>query len=409
MHSFIHKFGGAAVIAVLMLGAFVAGAQFGYDRGPAISEVIAVTNKTNLVSESADFDPFWQTWKTIDQKFIENGNSTTSKHVSDQERVWGATRGMVESLGDPYTVFLPPVEKKKFDDDIAGNFGGVGMEVGMKDGKVTVVAPLPNTPAKRAGIQTGDRVLKINDENIAGLSIDEAISRIRGKAGTSVKLTIERPSEKELKEITLVREVITIPTIETKKLPGGIFVISIYNFSAQSPNLFRAALREFVESKSTKLILDVRGNPGGYMEAAIDMASWFLPRESVIVREVRKDASEKAYRSHGYNVFTNKLKLVVLMDQGSASASEILAGALKEHGKATLVGEKTFGKGSVQELIPITKDTSLKVTVARWLTPNGHSISASGLEPDIKVGITKEDVEADRDPQLAKALEILTK
>jgi carboxyl-terminal processing protease len=191
-------------------------------------------------------------------------------------------------------------------------------------------------------------------------------------------------------------------------LPGGVFKIDLYSFSLNSPNLFRGALREFITSGADKLILDLRGNPGGYLEASIDMASWFLPSSKVVVREdFGGRREERVYRSRGYDIFTDDLKFVILVDKGSASASEILAGALQEHGKAQIVGEKTFGKGSVQELVDITSETSLKLTVARWLTPNGNSISETGVEPDFAVERTAEDRSAGRDPQLNKALEVL--
>jgi carboxyl-terminal processing protease len=194
-----------------------------------------------------------------------------------------------------------------------------------------------------------------------------------------------------------------------KQLENGVFLIELYNFSANSPNLFRAALRQFIESGSDKMIFDLRGNPGGFLEAAIDMASWYLPAGKVVVREDFGGArSEKVYRSRGYDIFTDNLKFAILVNGGSASASEILAGALSEHDKAILIGEKTFGKGSVQELINITPNTSLKITVARWLTPNGRSISEEGITPDILVKRTAEDIAASRDPQLQKAIEILT-
>ncbi len=205
-----------------------------------------------------------------------------------------------------------------------------------------------------------------------------------------------------------MRDIINIPTINTRELPGGIFVIELYSFSAQSPNLFRGALREFMLSKSDKLILDLRNNPGGYLEAAIDMASWFLPSNKVVVREdFGTSQKERVYRSKGYDVFNENLKFVILIDGGSASASEILAGALAEHNRAILVGTKTFGKGSVQELVDITKETSLKITIARWLTPNGQSISDGGVTPHHIVEYTAADREAGRDPQLDKAVEVL--
>ncbi len=283
------------------------------------------------------------------------------------------------------------------------------MEVVAKDGAIIGIAPLKNSPASRAGIIAGDRIVKIGNKETSNLSTEDAVGIIRGPKGTWVTLTIFRNGAKEPFDIEVVRDVIDIPTIDTRELPGGIFVIELYSFSAQSPNLFRAALREFILSDNDKLILDLRGNPGGYLEAAIDMASWFLPSSRVVVREdFGRSRDEKVYRSKGYDVFSENLKFVILIDRGSASASEILAGALAEHGRATLVGDKTFGKGSVQELVNITSETSLKITIARWLTPNGLSISQDGIEPKFLVKYTPDDREAGRDPQLEKAIEILT-
>ena len=244
------------------------------------------------------------------------------------------------------------------------------------------------------------------------MTAEQAAHLIRGKGGTSVKLTILSKDEEKSREITLVREIIQIPTIDTEKKTNGIFVIKLYNFSANSANLFRNSLREFIDSGSDKLILDLRGNPGGYLESAVDVASWFLPVGKIVAQEKFSSGEETIFRSKGYNVFNSpagKLPFVILVNEGSASASEILAGALQEYGIAKLIGSKTFGKGSVQELIQITSDTSLKLTIARWLTPNGKSISEQGLEPDIKVEIKKEDIDANRDPQMDKAIEILNK
>ena len=290
------------------------------------------------------------------------------------------------------------------------------MEVGVKDGLLTVVSPLPGSPAKLAGIKAGDKIIEINGEVAAEITVDKAIGKIRGPEGTKVVLTLITPytsSAGQLPsphQITVTRAVIEIPTIDTELRPDGIFVIRLYNFSANSPELFRQSLQKFSASKSNKLILDLRGNPGGYLEAAVDMASYFLPKGQVIVWEHQgADAQDVAYRSKGYDVFADNLKMVILVDKGSASASEILAGALAEYDIATLVGETTFGKGSVQELVPVTADTSLKVTIARWLTPKGVSISKAGLKPDIEVKMTLEEYTAGKDHQFDKAIEILKK
>ena len=242
------------------------------------------------------------------------------------------------------------------------------------------------------------------------MAVDAAVKLIRGEKGTSVKLLIVRNGDVKPIEISVVRDTINIPTIDTKLRSDGIFIISLYSFSENSPSLFTKALREFVISGSDKLILDLRGNPGGYLEASVDMASWFLPTGKVIVREdFGKKQKEEVYRSKGYDIFSDKLKMVILINRGSASASEILTGALSEHGKATVVGERSFGKGSVQELVNITNDTSLKITIARWLTPNGKSISEEGITPTYVATSSEKDLKDGRDVQLEKAVEILLK
>jgi len=396
--------------ALLILGAIIAVSSFnlGFNSGEkSISTtVVGLENMAEDKPADVDFAPFWKTWNLINEKYVPA--STTNETIDNQEKVWGAIEGLTRTLGDPYTVFFPPVESKLFEADIRGNFEGVGMEIVAQDGAVTVIAPLKNSPAAKAGIMTGDRIVKIDSKETANLSTEDAVALIRGTKGTRVTLTIFREGKREPFEIGVVRDVIDIPTIDTKELPGGIFVIELYSFSAQAPNLFRTALREFILSKNDKLILDLRNNPGGYLEAAIDMASWFLPASKVVVREdFGRAREEKIYRSKGYDIFNENLKFVILVDKGSASASEILAGALAEHGRAILVGDKTFGKGSVQELVDITSETSLKITIARWLTPNGLSISQDGIEPEFLVKYSASDREAKRDPQLEKAIEIL--
>lgn len=396
--------------ALLLLGLIIAIIFYsiGFNSGEkSIStQIVGIENTMEGQPLNVDFAPFWKAWNLINEKYVPA--STTLKTVDNQQKVWGAIQGLTGSLGDPYTVFFPPVEAKLFEADIRGNFEGVGMEILAQDGVIVVIAPLKGSPAARAGIVSGDRIIKIGDKETSSLSTEDAVQLIRGKKGTTVTFTVFRDDVKEPFEVKVVRDVIDIPTINTKELGDGIFVIELYNFSEQSPNLFRAALREFILSKNDKLILDLRNNPGGYLEAAIDMASWFLPSSKVIVREdFGNGDEEKVYRSKGYDIFTDNLKFVILVDGGSASASEILAGALAEHGRAKLVGEKTFGKGSVQELVNITSETSLKITIARWLTPNGVSISQNGIAPEFSVPYTSADKQAGRDPQLQKAIEVL--
>ncbi|MCR4334135.1 MAG: S41 family peptidase [Patescibacteria group bacterium] len=386
------KYVSSVVVAMVILGlVFMAGAYAGSK------------NRINVANiNSVDLSPFWKEWSILTEKYV------SSKPIpNDQERIWGAMQGLASSMGDPYTVFFPPKESKIFESDIAGNFEGVGMEIALKDQILTVVAPLKGSPAEKAGIKVGDKIVKINATSTIDMSTDNAVSFIRGKKGTIVTLNVFREGIKAPFDVKITRDTIDLPTIDTELRKDGVFVIKLYSFSANSPDLFRNALRQFYESGSQKLILDLRSNPGGYLEASVDMASWFLPSGKIVVTEdFGKNGDDKIYRSRGYNVFSN-LHFIILVDGGSASASEILAGALQEHGIVKLVGTKTFGKGSVQELVPITSDTSLKVTVARWLTPKGNSISEGGLKPDYEVKISQTDIDKKIDPQMNKALELL--
>ncbi len=358
-------------------------------------------------SETVNLDLFWKVWDTLEERFV---SSTTTDPRTEEEHVWGAIQGVVNSYGDPYTVFMPPEDTKIFESDIAGEFGGVGMEVGMRDDVLTIIAPLPNTPAQKAGILSGDVLVKIDGKSTEGMSVDQAVSKIRGEKGTSVSLSLYRKDVTELIEVSIVREIINIPITETEE-KDGVFIIRLYSFSANSEALMQEALRSFMKSSSDKLVIDLRGNPGGYLQSAVGIGSFFLPTGKVIVREnFGDDKEEQLYRSTGKDLMKYKqFKLVVLVDGGSASASEILAGALKEHGVATLIGTHTFGKGSVQELVDMPGGASLKVTIARWLTPDGTSISDGGLAPDIEVKVTPEDRAAEKDPQEDAAIEFLKK
>lgn len=383
----------------LIIVAFFLGMFYGKEN-KTITNGVELTNSDVVTIDQ--FANYWRAWKILDDKFV------TSASTTAQDKIWGSIKGLASSYGDPYTVFFPPVEAKMFQEDISGNFEGVGMELGIKNNQLVVVSPIKNSPAWKAGVKAGDIITKINDKNAIDMTVDQAVKLIRGKKGTVVKITfVQAGGSKEI-ERSITRDIIDIPTLDTYTKPGGIFVIKLYSFTAQSPYLFRNALRDFILSGNNKLILDLRGNPGGYLDAAWDMASWFLPAGDVVVTEDfgRKQES-KIYRSKGYNIFGSKLKMIILVDSGSASASEILAGALSEHGVAKLVGTKTFGKGSVQELVSLTSDTSLKITIARWLTPRGHNLSHDGLTPDVTIPVNEKD--PTKDVQLDKAVEILSK
>ncbi|MFZ2048941.1 MAG: S41 family peptidase [Minisyncoccia bacterium] len=398
------------IFLAIIVGALIF--AWGYHDGKtsvsSTNSLSTIENGTEGQPIKVDFSPYWKAWNTINEKYVPT--ATSSKDVTDQDKVWGSIQGLAASLGDPYTVFFPPTQSEQFAQDIRGNFEGVGMEVVSQGGSLVVIAPLKGSPAERAGLLPGDRIIKINDKDTSNLTTEDAVKLIRGPKGTTVTFSVARAGHKQAFEVKVTRDTIDIPTIATKKLDGGIFKIDLYSFTATSPNLFRNALRKFVESGDSKLILDLRGNPGGYLEAAIDMASWFLPSGKIVVREnFGQTKEETVYRSKGYDVFPDSLKFVILVDGGSASASEILAGALSEQHKATLVGDKTFGKGSVQELVDITPKTSLKVTIARWFTPNGLSISKQGITPEFVVKRTEADMLGGKDPQLDKAIEILNK
>lgn len=412
MHGVQWKAAGVLLSLALAFGIGVAAGVHERDWSSAAAQGLFGVKTVILPSDeqpkTLDFSQFWKAWYLLDEHYIPTSASATVP--TSETRVWGAIEGLTKSYGDPYTVFLPPSDAEVFSENISGEFQGVGMEIGIRNGILTVVAPLKGTPAERAGIRSGDLLLFIDGKPTEGLSVEEAVKRIRGPKGSTVSLTIIREGESSPLEILVVRDTIHIPILNQYLRSDGIFVIELYSFSSNSPDLFRAALRAMVESGSTKLLLDVRSNPGGFLQASVEIASYFLPVGEVVVAEDFMGKQETVmHRSVGYNVFHNKkLSMAILVDRGSASASEILAGALREHGIAILVGEKTFGKGSVQELLDLGGGAELKVTIARWLTPKAISIAEGGLTPDVIVLITKEDLEADRDPQLEAAVLWLT-
>ncbi len=392
------------IIFALFFLTFIVGIYVGDYNRPEIDKVLGLSNKETQVTTKTDFSSFWKVWNTINEKYPK------ADKINDQDKVYGAISGLVSSLDDPYSIFFNPDDTKAFEEEIAGNFDGIGMEVGIKDKVLTVIAPLKDTPAYRANIKSSDKILKIDAKITTGLSIEKAVKLMRGPKGTSVTLTIFREGLQQPKEITIVRDTINIPTLDIEIRKDGIFVIKLYSFSANSANLFRQAMRQFIDSGSDKLLLDLRGNPGGYLDVAVDMASWFLKGGKIIVTEdYGNNKTAEIFRSKGYDIFNDKLKFVILINNGSASASEILAGAMQDNGRAKLVGSQSFGKGSVQEVVKITPNTILKITVAKWLTPNGASISEKGLIPDYPVEITQKDFDAKKDPQMDKAVELLLK
>lgn len=347
---------------------------------------------------------------TLGEKFVFWKSSSTLP--TQKELEYGMITGYVSAYKDPYTVFFPPKESKTFAETVKGSFGGVGMNVGMKDGNIVVIAPLKDSPAMKAGIKAGDIITAVDGKNMIGQQSDEAVSLIRGELDKPVTITVLHQGDSATVDITIIRKEIKIPTIDTEK-KDGVFVIRLYNFSAESPELFRKALMEFVDSKLKYLVIDLRGNPGGYLEAAVNMSSYFLKEGQVVVSERHGKAENVVnHRSTGITGLPAGIKIAVIVDGGSASASEILSGALRDHGVAKVVGVKSFGKGSVQELINFDDGSSIKVTVAKWYTPNGVNISEHGIVPDIeeKATTTLKDKKGNvLDNQLYKAIEIVKK
>jgi carboxyl-terminal processing protease len=345
-----------------------------------------------------DFSLFWDAWRVVQEKFA------TKEPLNAQNMVYGAISGMLGSLDDPYTIFMNPEDSKRFFDDLEGSFEGVGMEIGIRNKALSVIAPLEGTPAQRAGVRAGDRIVKIDETVTEGMSIEKAVSLIRGPKGTSVTLTVFREGWDATQEITIVRDVIVIPSLEWE-LKGDVAYIKLFQFSEKARRDFRKTSQEILASNAKSIVLDLRNNPGGFLDVAVDIAGWFVERGSVVVTEELKDeAKQRVHEARGTAGLIS-LPLVVLINEGSASASEILAGALRDNRGILLVGKQSFGKGSVQEIENLRDDSSLKVTIAKWLTPKGDVIQGVGLKPDIEIENTLEDEEKGIDAQLDKALE----
>lgn len=437
---------------VLIAGvAFYTGLHVGEGRIPEVEKITSLINVEDDVltaqvagdTEKVDFTPYWRVWNTLERKFIPFG-TTTAEEVDAEKRMYRSIEGLVASYNDPYTVFMQPQLAEEFKIATKGSLEGIGAVIGERDGGLVVVGPLPGSPAEIAGLVAGDKILTIDGTSVAGMVVDDAVKLIRGQGGTVVVLSIQSEG-KEPRDVSITRGTIEIPStahaVIEREVPkiavaskneeqtasaGGaevvqpaepekpvememqdFYILRLFSFSQTSINAFERELHDFVESGSKSLIIDLRGNPGGYIESAIQIASWFLPDGSVVVREYSgPQKKEILHTSQGKDLFKDGIpKIVVLVDNGSASASEILAGALQEHGVATIVGTNTFGKGSVQELISITDTLSLKVTVARWYTPNGVSISQGGLTPDVRIDPT---TATSSDPWLDAAVKVLS-
>lgn len=358
--------------------------------------------KEGQIAQNIDFSLYWEVWDAIKNKYVDK------EGIEDKELFYGSLEGLVRSVGDPYTVFMDPQESLDFEKSLReDSFEGIGAEISIRDNILTIVAPLSDTPAAKAGLQPGDKVLAIDGESTANIGLDDAVQKIRGEEGTVVTLTISRKSFEQARDIDITRGYIVVKSVRVQEKEDGIYVIEITNFKNDTVELFNSAVRDIIAQDPQGIILDVRNNPGGYLDGAVEVASEWVEDGNIVLEEFG-DGSKQEYKARGMARLKD-IPTVVLVNIGSASASEIVAGALQDHGQAIVLGEKTFGKGSVQSLENFSDQSSIKVTVAKWLTPNGSTIQDKGIEPDIKVEMTEDDYDQVKDPQMDKAMEVLIK
>ncbi len=341
-----------------------------------------------------------QIWDILQAEYI------LPEQLDAQEMLHGAAAGFVSAVGDPHTAFVEPVRAAIMQEDMEGAFEGIGATVEMREGILTVVRPLPNSPAEKAGIQAGDEILEADGQSLEGMDIMEAITLIRGPRGSTVRLLVRRDNIEEPFIVSVTRDRIELQITETRMLDGDIAYLSLSEFNAQSARQVRSDLRELLRDNPNGLILDLRNNPGGYLQMAVDIAGEFLPRGALIVTETQRGERDVDLRVSRAGVALD-IPMVVLVNGGSASASEIVAGAIQDHERGILVGEATFGKGSVQQTHSLLDGSTLRVTIAKWILPGGRILNQDGLEPEIVVSMTPEDVAEGRDEQLERAVEYL--
>lgn len=416
------RFLGFFFLLFLVASAYTIGVEAGkQSNSSGASENKLSSPVSSLFSPSSgtahpSLDIFWKAWDIVHERFVD-GDSLDSTAL-----MYGAINGMLSATDDPYTVFFNPEENKAFEEDIAGSFEGIGAEIGMKNHILTIVAPLDGSPAERAGLRAGDAIIKIDGELTAEMTIDQAVKKMRGAKGTNVTLTLFHEGDDDTHDAVVTRDTISVKSVKVEwKESDTVAVMKINQFGETTVDEFGAAARTVLDKHPQGLVIDLRNNPGGLLDAAVRIASLFLPKNTTAVIEEDRSKKQDPMKTLGSirvdingkseslpaNMFGG-IPTVVLIDGGSASASEILSGALRDNrSDIVLIGEKSFGKGSVQELVPVTKDTSLKVTVAHWLTPSGRQINKEGIAPDVEVKRTPEDRDANRDPQIDKALEIL--
>ena len=388
------------LVIIGLLVTFVACTTFvaGFGLGCYVWPAFQPHPTTVAQDQPEQFQVFWEAWHLIEEKFY------TEKPLDYQEMTYGAIRGMVASLGDHNTVFLTPAQADMFDEDLQGEFGGIGVTVSMtEEGQLRVVKLIPGAPAESAGLKAGDVILEVDGKRIEDMDMTEAISRIRGPKGSKVRLLIQRLGDTF--EVTIERAVIEIPAVESRMLDKGIAYLSLWECNARTAQVVRQSLEQLMQENPRGLILDLRGNPGGYLYVAERVASEFID-DGLILIERNKDGTEVRHEARKGGCAT-QIPLVVLVDKATASAAEIIAGAIQDNKRGILIGERTFGKGSVQSTERLSDRSSLRITIAHWLTPNGHQIDGQGLMPDIEVKISDEDLQAQRDPQLERAISYL--
>ena len=394
--------------AVSILIAFLAGWHLGSNGLARSVSVLAPLPFLEKNRDQAPKDVNWQIlWDTIDKI-----NEKYVNRPADMHKILeGAIGGVVASLGDPYSVFLPPKQAEDFKNELSGNFQGIGAEIAIKNQQLTVVTPLDNSPAIKAGIKAGDIIFKIDNGDAAGLTLEEAVNKIRGPARTKVTLTLLHKGQTKVSEISIIRAKIEVKSADSEiKTVNGkkIRYIKLRRFGDDTTAGLNKIITSLLTENIQGIILDLRNNPGGYLDTAVEVASNWIEDGGLVVIQKYGDGQEQAYKAQGPARLA-RIPTVVLINGGSASAAEIVSGALRDHSLAKLIGEKSFGKGSVQELINLRDRAQLKLTIAKWLTPNDHDLNKDGLEPDIKVELKDEDFQAGRDPQLDRALEEIGK
>lgn len=378
-----HHFVISGILVAFTVTAFAMGLLYGNNQTlnagvqPSMTSggpKIVITGKdSDSQVKSVNFNLYWDVWNKLQQKYI-------GKPIKDSDLFYGSVQGLVAAAGDPYTVFMPPKKAERFNQDLAGAFSGIGAELGIKKDIVTVVAPLPETPAEKAGIKPGDKILAVDGVETYGLALDEVVNKIRGPRGTSVKLTIFSDGADAPRDVTIIRDTIIVKSISWRMLDNNVAYLKISSFGEDTAEEFEQAVRKIVVKNPTAMILDLRNDPGGFLDTAVRVGSEWVAK-GIIVTEKFSDGRVEEYISNGSHRFTD-MRTIVLINRGSASASEILAGALQDYKKATVLGEKSFGKGSVQDYEQLSDGSALKITVAEWLTPKLRSINHNGITPD---------------------------